>query len=313
MSTAQMANPTPSTVPTTDSTRLSASKLRRMRHLDAPSAARTAASRERAVARASIRLATFTQAMSRTNATAPSSINIHDFTGPTIESCSDITETRRSRNQFGYCCVSRAVTASMSARAAARLTPFFSRPSTVALALRRGPRTSSAGFGTYGTHRSMGRLNATGYVKDAGMTPTTVQTPVSKAIVLPRTSGSRANRRLQNASLKIATRSRPATASSATKPRPSAGVARSKGNRLGETIDTRRLSGVLSSRVMNPRPPCTTARSSKLVCIARQSAMSAAGTDEPPSFVEIRGSLSATSPPDFENGKPRSATPSTTE
>ena len=62
---------TPSTPAASASTRLSASNWRTICQRVAPSAARTAISRDRAVARASIRFATFAQAMSRTSPTAP--------------------------------------------------------------------------------------------------------------------------------------------------------------------------------------------------------------------------------------------------
>ena len=61
----------PVTPPSSASTRLSVSSCRTMRPRPAPSAVRTAISRLRTVARASSSEATLTQAMSRTNATAP--------------------------------------------------------------------------------------------------------------------------------------------------------------------------------------------------------------------------------------------------
>ena len=84
-STAQYAIATPMSVPAHDKTRLSTSSPRASCQREAPSAARMLTSRPRALARASIRLATLTQAMSSTNPTAPSSISIHDLTlAPTM-------------------------------------------------------------------------------------------------------------------------------------------------------------------------------------------------------------------------------------
>ena len=67
------ARPRPATPATNASSTLSTSSCRTMRHRVAPIETRTAISRERSAARASSRLATFAQAMSSTNATAPMS------------------------------------------------------------------------------------------------------------------------------------------------------------------------------------------------------------------------------------------------
>ena len=99
----------------TESSRLSVSRPRASCQREAPRAARTLTSRPRAVARASIRLATFTHAMSSTNATAPSKRNIQPRALPTIDSCSGVTPTHRSRNHFGYCALSAPVMRDMSA------------------------------------------------------------------------------------------------------------------------------------------------------------------------------------------------------
>ena len=67
------------TVPTSESTRLSTRSCRTSRQRLAPSAALTATSRSRVLARASSRFATLAQAISSTMPTAPSSISIHDL------------------------------------------------------------------------------------------------------------------------------------------------------------------------------------------------------------------------------------------
>ncbi len=68
----QRATRTPSAPPMAESSRLSVSSCLMSRARPAPSARRTAISRDRAEARASSRLAMFAQAISSTNATAPS-------------------------------------------------------------------------------------------------------------------------------------------------------------------------------------------------------------------------------------------------
>ncbi len=76
----------PSVAPPTASTMLSVSSCRVRTQLDAPSALRTATSRARPDARASSRFATFAQAMSSTNPTAPR--NVYRIAGarPTMTS-----------------------------------------------------------------------------------------------------------------------------------------------------------------------------------------------------------------------------------
>ena len=71
------ASPTPSAVPPSDSTRPSISKVRGEITREAPNAERIASSRLRALARTSMRLARLTHAISRTKATAASSMTIH--------------------------------------------------------------------------------------------------------------------------------------------------------------------------------------------------------------------------------------------
>ena len=82
----QASRPTPP--PAAPSSRLSVISCRISRPRAAPSAARIASSRMRPDARASRRLATFAQAMSRTTPTAPSRMRSAWRTSPTIFSCS---------------------------------------------------------------------------------------------------------------------------------------------------------------------------------------------------------------------------------
>ena len=80
----------PSAPPTTASKTLSVRSWRATRHLPAPSAARIAISRSRAVVRASIRLATFAHAISKTNPTVPSSTSSAGRVLPTMRSYSGV-------------------------------------------------------------------------------------------------------------------------------------------------------------------------------------------------------------------------------
>ena len=98
-----------------------------MRRPLAPSATRTAISPRRAAALAISRFATLTHAIVRTNATAASSTSSADFIGPTRLSASGSSGKRMLRLERGYACSSLAATASISACAAARVTPGFRR------------------------------------------------------------------------------------------------------------------------------------------------------------------------------------------
>ena len=82
MRTAARASRTPVTPPPAASTPPSISNWRVSRKRDAPSATRTAISRSRTAARASIRFATFAHAISKTNPTAPRSRTIIRRNGP---------------------------------------------------------------------------------------------------------------------------------------------------------------------------------------------------------------------------------------
>ncbi len=83
----------PATPPSSESSRLSVSNCRTSRLRAAPSAWRTAISRDRELARASSRFATFTQPISNTSATAPSSRISDCRTLPTTFSFSGTNRT----------------------------------------------------------------------------------------------------------------------------------------------------------------------------------------------------------------------------
>ena len=110
-------------------TRLSVSSCRITRNPLAPSAARTAISRWRPSARARRRFATFAQAMSRRNATAPKSSQMARRTEPTTSSVSDNT-TVSNCICFGYkpsLVIATAMPCSSSA-ACSTVAPGFRRP-----------------------------------------------------------------------------------------------------------------------------------------------------------------------------------------
>ena len=113
---------------TTASTTLSVRSWRTSRARPAPTAARTTISRPRAEARASSRLATLAQAMSRTKATAPSRTKSVCRVSPTMASCRGVRRTPLSALLRGYSAESRAAMPVISARAWASETPGASRP-----------------------------------------------------------------------------------------------------------------------------------------------------------------------------------------
>jgi hypothetical protein len=123
-----IATANPSAPPSTDSSRLSDSTWPiRLRAL-APSARRTAISRRRTIARASSRLATFAQPISRTAAAAATSIIKSESAEPTMSSRSGVRRVRHFEFERGYRCSDCAATRLRSFDASASVTPGFSRP-----------------------------------------------------------------------------------------------------------------------------------------------------------------------------------------
>ena len=113
------------------SSRLSVSSCRTIRARPAPSAMRRPISFWRAVARASSRLATFTQPISNTMPTAPSSTSSGVRNSPATESASGSSSMFQSGGyQSGRLRVMRAATSFISERARSRVTPDFSRATT---------------------------------------------------------------------------------------------------------------------------------------------------------------------------------------
>ena len=117
-----------------DSTTLSVSSWRMIRRRPAPSAARTASSRVRALARASSRLATLAQQISSTNPTTPrNSIDVSLRSLPIIESCIGSSRTPRPLLVCGNSRRGRSATADRSACAAPMATSGFIRPTTCSM------------------------------------------------------------------------------------------------------------------------------------------------------------------------------------
>ena len=96
------ATRSPSRPPASASRVVSAKSCRTMRARLAPRAARTAISLRRPSVRASTRLATFAQAISRTHPTAPSSTSSAGRTSPTRSSCSGMTAAPQPLSSAGY-------------------------------------------------------------------------------------------------------------------------------------------------------------------------------------------------------------------
>lgn len=114
----QAASTTPTTAPARASSTLSVSSWRTMRPRPAPIAVRTAISRLRSAARASIRFATFAHAMSSTKATAPSRRTIsRRVAWSTVTSRYKRTLSSQFSCVSGYSCAKRA--AASAARSSA--------------------------------------------------------------------------------------------------------------------------------------------------------------------------------------------------
>ena len=108
-------------------TTLSIRSCRKIRPRPAPSAKRSAISLRRPTPRASSRLATFAQAISRTSTTAPRSIRSAGRTFCTSRSCTGVTSTRTSRFDSGSWASSWRAIASISSRASSSDTPRLTR------------------------------------------------------------------------------------------------------------------------------------------------------------------------------------------
>ena len=197
----------PEAPPKTASNRLSDSICSTRRLRAAPRADRIAISLCLPDVRASTRLATLAQAISRTNPTATSKTKSGVRTSPTISLrygttlapiCCPLTITAYSG---GYNFSTSAMTRPASSWAWAGVTPRLSRPTTVWL-YSTPHSCSSAGVKASGTHNSAGprfqRSPRKGKSKPFGITPITVYGSRSSRIVRPRIFGSAPYRRCQS-------------------------------------------------------------------------------------------------------------------
>ena len=127
--TPKTASPKPSAPLRLARRTLSTRSCRTIRQRVAPSDTRTPTSRARAAERASSRFATFAQAMSSTNATAPMSDRNTSRIGPPFtRSLNVITVRLMSLFVSGKSCSRRAAIAFSSLCARSRVTPSVSRP-----------------------------------------------------------------------------------------------------------------------------------------------------------------------------------------
>ena len=220
------------------------------RRRDAPRAARMATSRCRTAARASIRLATFTQAMRSTRPTTADMPRSAGRSSCTPYSCMATTRTVCPTLSVENCCASARPMVSISLRAEARLTPGFRRPMQMN---EFDPRLSSPTVHPAGTHSSRAALQ-NWKVKFAGMTPTTTYASPSMRIARPTTDGSAPYRRVHNPWLRTTTRSRPGCSSSREKVRPSAGRTPSTSKKLAVTRTPATCSGSDPPLRLYPRP-----------------------------------------------------------
>ena len=127
----EKARATPSAPPASPSTSASVTSCRASRPRPAPSAVRTASSRDLAVARTSIRFATFTQAIRNTSETAPSRTESAVRTPDTRLSARGMSRTPHPAFSLGYCRERASAIVASSASAAGRVTPARRRPTTV--------------------------------------------------------------------------------------------------------------------------------------------------------------------------------------
>ena len=192
--TSRTARPAPAIVPSTPKTRLSISSCAISWRRLAPSAARTDNSRPRAWARASKRLATFAQAMSRTSVTAPNSAHRVGRLSRTMRSCREIAISvdvllcSRKLQREAAATVSSAVVACRGD------TPSFNRASTCTHWAPRDSGARSCGVKISGCQNSA----VAGNLTSGEATPTIVTAWPSSVVVELMTSGRPPNRRRQS-------------------------------------------------------------------------------------------------------------------
>src|SRR5882672_664322 len=213
---------------TVESSVLSTTSCRRTRHRVAPSAVRIARSRPRPAARASSRLATLAQPMSRRKPAA-SSASLHGLSNPRKPPVYGSTAACRPASVSGYSRARRVAMASSSARACGIVMPSASRPTTASVrASRRRSRT--CGAIASGSHA----LSIIGNLKRAGITPITVTGSSLTVTGRPMIRGSPPYRSCQTPSPRMTTGGAPRRSSSAVKTRPRSGRSPSSVNAVAE-------------------------------------------------------------------------------
>ena len=191
----------PAAAPISAINRLSVRSCRAMRARLAPSAMRTAISWRRVAARIKSRFATLAQAISSTNATAPTRTSSEVRTLPIRVSLSGmIRATGLIPPARGSGGIARAI-ASSSLFACSGVASARSRPMTGKRKELPGSSRSASGVQTW---------EAAGNVNPRGMTPTTVRVMPSRVIAFPRIARSPLKRARQSRSLRMTTRSVPA-------------------------------------------------------------------------------------------------------
>jgi len=192
-STPQSANMTPMAAPANESTRLSVRSCSTRRLRVAPRAVRIDISRTRPLARASCRLATLAQAISRTKPVTPSNSQVYwDNKPPIRNSRRGITMVRQPVLVLGNCRSSRCAMASISVRACSTGTPGDNRATLNRIGAGRKRQTGG------GKARGIQASMAGGKSKPAGITPTTLTERPSIWTFLPTMPRSAAKRRTQN-------------------------------------------------------------------------------------------------------------------
>ena len=193
-SSESVANTRPPKPPSPVITALSVSSWRSRRPCPPPTAIRTANSGARRVQRASIRFATLTQAISRTNSTAPCSSSNVGCTASTCRACNGMTRAPTSVLVRGYSAANRVATASISACASASVTSGRSRPITCHQPVARLDSSYSAKvFGMKKSRSGPPRSMASS--KLGASTPITAYGSPSSTSVRPMTSVSPPKRR----------------------------------------------------------------------------------------------------------------------
>ena len=199
------------------------------------------------------RLATFTQAITRTSATAPSRMSNVRLTGAAAWSASVNARMPICAFPPANCTSRRFPRAASWASAVAVVAPSRRRPTAARLSVQRFFRSLSPNAS--GVHTSvrvgnwspLGSSAPRGNAKPGGATPMTVKRSPLRVMRLPRIDGEPAHRRRQSASLMSATCAAPGNASTSVKSRPMAGCTPRVARRVGEAFTPATCSGRIPS------------------------------------------------------------------